>query len=170
MTGQNAPKLDFRRFVISLSASLATLALAASGPAAAETNPPATTAQAGNPGAETSGQAAQNQPRLTFPPTSDCTFLGGDAQKRCEDRRAGAENEYARVRSGKIKLSPGVPSSSGGELTPFSNSGSLGGFSESQTIPSGGEPAPSAKPFNPNSIGNPWAGTPYDNGTGIPPR
>jgi len=169
MTGRTAPKTEFRRFAVFLSASLATLALAASVPVAAETNPPATTAQAGA-GAETSGQAAQGQPRLTFPPTSDCAFLGGDAQKRCEDRRAGAEDEYARVRSGKVKLSPGVPSSSGGGFTPFSDGGSLGGFSESQTIPSGGEPAPEAKPFSPNSIGNPWAGTPYDNGTGIPPR
>lgn len=121
--------------------------------------------------AETTPPPAQSQPRLTFPPASDCTFLGGDAAKRCEARRAGSENEYARVRSGEIKLAPGVPSSSGGTFTPLSSGGSLGGFSSSGTIaPSEGPYTPPVNTYSPNSIGNPWAGTPYSNGTGLMPR
>ena len=123
--------------------------------------------------AQQSSQAtAHSQPPLTFPPANDCAFLGGTAGKQCEARRAGAENEYARVRSGEVKLSPGVPSSSGGSFTPLSGGGSLSGYSSSGTIaPSGESAAPSSgRSFSPNSIGNPWAGTPYDQGTGMMPR
>ncbi|HVJ44601.1 MAG TPA: hypothetical protein VM639_24100 [Dongiaceae bacterium] len=160
MTGLNSPKSNFRMLALSVTA----LTLAVSSPALAASAPPAQTSQAG-----TSAQA-QTQPPLTFPPASDCAFLGGDAGKRCEARRAGAEDEYARVRSGETKLAPGVPSSSGGEFTPLSNGGSLGGFSESPMPAPSEEPAPETRSFSPNSIGNPWAGTPYDNGTGMPPR
>lgn len=119
------------------------------------------------------GTAAQ--PHLTFPPKSDCSFLGGPAQQQCEARRGAASQELAKVRSGEIKTLPpmqlpdnGLPSSGGG-FTPFSNQGSLGGLSEGSTIaPSGDQAPPAPKSFDANSIGNPWAGTPYSNGTGIP--
>ncbi|HVI90609.1 MAG TPA: hypothetical protein VM659_20080 [Dongiaceae bacterium] len=121
---------------------------------------------------QSSQATAHSQPPLTFPPANDCAFLGGAAGKQCEARRAGAENEYARVRSGEVKLSPGVPSSSGGSFTPLSGGGSLSGYSSSGTIaPSGESSVPSSgRSFSPNSIGNPWAGTPYDQGTGRMPR
>lgn len=148
---------------------LALLTAAATAPAYAAQSTPATAQQ---PIQQSSQAVAQSQPRLTFPPANDCAFLGGDAGKQCEARRAGAESEYARVRSGEIKMSPGVPSSSGGTFAPLSGNGSLSGFSSSGTIaPSGAPAAPSGgRSFNPNSIGNPWSGTPYDQGTGMMPR
>ena len=112
--------------------------------------------------------ASTSQSGLTFPPRSDCDFLAGDAQQACIARRAGQSSEIAKVRSGEIKMAPpsGVQSS-GGVFTPYSGGSSLGGFGESSTIPQS-EPAPASSPtFTPNSIGNPWAGTPYDNGTGM---
>lgn len=164
----------WRRSLLALAvlASVATVCLAPA-PASAAQSTPATPQQSGQQLVQQSSQAvAQSQPRLTFPPANDCAFLGGDAGKQCEARRAGAENEYARVRSGEIKMSPGVPSSSGGEFAPLSGGGSLSGYSSSGTIaPSGAPSAPSGgRSFSPNSIGNPWAGTPYDQGTGRMPR
>jgi len=113
-------------------------------------------------------QAVQSRAQLTFPPTSDCAFLGGAAGQACEQRRAGHATELEKVRNGEIKTLPPAVTSSGGTYTPLSNQGGLGGLSEMSPIgPSGSvAPAPSSS-FNPNSIGNPWSGTPYDNGTGI---
>jgi len=108
--------------------------------------------------------------RLTFPPASDCAFLGGDAGKRCEARRAGLTGELGKVKSGETKLAPAPLSSSGGTFQPLSNGGGLGGLGESSTIAPTEAPAAPSAPYNPNSIGNAWSGTPYDNGTGIPPR
>lgn len=113
-----------------------------------------------------------DKPQLTFPPSSDCSFLGGAAGQACEKRRAGNEEEFQRVRNGEIKLSPPEVSSSGGPYTPLSNSGlsnsgGLGGLSESAPLgPSENVAPPASQPFNPNSIGNAWSGTPYSNGTG----
>jgi len=145
------------------------LASLGAAPAFADQSTPAASQQ---PGQQSSQASAQSQPPLTFPPANDCVFLGGDAGKRCEARRAGQESEYARVRSGEIKMAPGVPSSSGGEFAPLSSGGSLSGYSSSGTIaPSGESSMPSSsRSFSPNSIGNPWAGTPYDQGTGRMPR
>src|ERR1700759_4552649 len=55
---------------------------------------------------------------LTFPPKSDCAFLGGDAQPRCEARRAGADSEVAKVKSGEIKTKPPLVPGSGGGFVP----------------------------------------------------
>lgn len=115
--------------------------------------------------------------RLIFPPKSDCSFLGGQAQQQCEARRGAASQELAKVKSGEIKTLPpmllpdnGLPSSGGG-FTPLSDQGSLGGLSEGSTIPPSGDATPPPqKKFDANSIGNPWAGTPYDNGTGLQPH
>jgi hypothetical protein len=145
------------------------LASLAAAPAFADQSAPAPSQQ---PAGQSSQASGQSQPPLTFPPANDCAFLGGDAGKRCEARRAGQESEYARVRSGEIKMSPGVPSSSGGTFAPLSGGGSLSGYSSSGTIaPSGESSMPSSgRSFSPNSIGNPWSGTPYDQGTGMMPR
>ncbi|HWT98992.1 MAG TPA: hypothetical protein VN229_15300 [Terriglobales bacterium] len=145
------------------------LASLAAAPAFADQSTPAASQQSSQ---QSSQAAAHSQAPLTFPPSNDCSFLGGDAGKRCEARRAGHESEFARVRSGEIKMAPGVPSSSGGEFAPLSSGGSLSGYSSSGTIaPSGESSMPSSgRSFSPNSIGNPWAGTPYDQGTGMMPR
>ena len=117
------------------------------------------------------GPAASGAPaQLTFPPVSDCAFLGGEAGQRCEARRAGQASEVNKVRSGDLKLAPAPVASSGGTFQPLSTGGGLGGLSESSTIAPAEAPAAPAPSYNPNSIGNPWAGTPYSNGTGIPPR
>lgn len=107
------------------------------------------------------------KPQLTFPPSSDCTFLGGSAGQACEKRRAGNAEEFQRVRNGEIKLTPPAVSSSGGPYPPLSNSGGLSGLGESAPLGPSENVAPTrSQPFNPNSIGNPWSGTPYSNGTG----
>jgi len=115
-------------------------------------------------------QSTQSQRTLTFPPTDDCSFLGGDAGAACEKRRAGSATEIGKVRSGEIKTLPPAVQSSGGPYTPLSNQGGLAGSSSGQLSPIG--PSEDVSPsrggsYNPNSIGNPWAGTPYDNGTGM---
>jgi hypothetical protein len=116
------------------------------------------------------------KPPLTFPPTDDCSFLDGPAQQRCVARRSAMAAELAKVRSGEIKTLPpmllpddGTPSSGGG-FKPLATPGSLGGLGESSTIPPSQDGAPNrSAPYDPNSIGNPWAGTPFSNGTGIHP-
>lgn len=119
--------------------------------------------------------AGSTKPPLTFPPKDDCSFLDGPAQQRCIARRQAMAVELGKVRSGEIKTLPpmqlpddGTPSAGGG-FTPLATPGSLGGLSESSTIPPAPDGAPNrSTPYNPNSIGNPWAGTPFSNGTGIP--
>jgi hypothetical protein len=116
-------------------------------------------------------QAAQSaQHTLTFPPTDNCSFLGGDAGAACEKRRGADATEIGKVRSGEIKTLPPAVQSSGGPYTPLSNQGGLAGSSSGELSPIG--PSENVSPssggsYNPNSIGNPWAGTPYDNGTGM---
>jgi hypothetical protein len=114
-----------------------------------------------------SAPAAQSKAQLTFPPSSDCAFLGGEAGQACEQRRAGHATELEKVRNGEIKTLPPAVTSSGGTYTPLSNQGGLGGLSEMSPIGPSEQVAPApSKSFNANSIGNPWSGTPYDNGTG----
>ena len=120
-------------------------------------------------------EAGSTTPVLTFPPKSDCSFLQEPAQQACFARRGAAAQELAKVRSGKIKTLPpmtlpdnGTPSAGGG-FAPLAEPGSLGGLTESKTLPASSDAAPSrSTPYNPNAIGNPWAGTPSADGTGIP--
>ncbi len=122
-----------------------------------------------------SAQAGSTPPRLTFPPASNCSFLEAPAQQACLARRGASAQELAKVRSGEIKTLPpmqlpdnGLPSSGGG-FTPLADQGMLGGLGESSTIPAARDGAPTRSSiYDPNSIGNPWAGTPFANGTGIP--
>ncbi len=95
---------------------------------------------------------------LTFPPTSDCDYLHGDARTRCVDRRAGKEVPLP-TESGSDLAPIATMPSSGGVYSPLSTRGQLPGLSESQTLP--------VDPYRPNldrplpypeGVGNPQAG------------
>ena len=137
----------------------------------------AASAQAETQQAET--QQAQTQTESpapavkTFPPKSDCDFLGGSARQQCIERRGAASQENPRplaTGSGATVVTPTLPSS-GGSNPGFSNQGMIGGLNSMSTLPDS-EPmsAPRGNTYRPNAIGNPWAGTPNASGTGLMPR
>ena len=112
---------------------------------------------------------------LTFPPKSDCDFFAGAAKQRCLDRRAGKPTPMIPPSDENFGSAANVPSltvpSSGGTFTPLQSGGAVSGLGESHTLsddayaPNLDRPLPA-----PGAVGNPWAGTPYDQGTGMPPR
>ncbi|TXH38088.1 MAG: hypothetical protein E6Q98_04470 [Rhodospirillaceae bacterium] len=110
----------------------------------------------------------------TFPPKSDCDFLNGRARQHCLDRRGAASQEnpkpLASTPGATTVVTPTLPSS-GGRNPAFSNQGMIGGLNSMSTLPDS-EPmsAPRGNTYSPNSIGNPWAGTPNASGTGLMPR
>ena len=108
----------------------------------------------------------------TFPPKSDCDFLNGSARQHCLDRRGAASQENPKPLAstpGATVVTPTLPSS-GGSNPAFSNQGMIGGLNSMSTLPDS-EPmsAPRGNTYSPNSIGNPWAGTPNASGTGLMP-
>jgi hypothetical protein len=104
----------------------------------------------------------------TFPPKSDCDFLSGSARQRCIDRRGATTQVNPQPRADVV--TPTLPSS-GGSYRPFENRGMVGGFGSMSTLPdSEPMPVPRGNTYSPNSIGNPWAGTPNASGTGLMPR
>ena len=109
----------------------------------------------------------------TFPPKSDCDFMDGSARQRCIERRGAASQENPKplaTAPGATVITPTLPSSGGSNPT-FSNQGMIGGLNSMSTLPDS-EPmsAPRGNTYSPNSIGNPWAGTPNASGTGLMPR
>jgi hypothetical protein len=109
----------------------------------------------------------------TFPPKSDCDFMDGNARQRCIARRGAASQAnpkpLATTPDANV-VTPTLPSS-GGSNPDFSNQGMIGGLNSMSTLPDS-EPmsAPRGNTYSPNSIGNPWAGTPNASGTGLMPR
>jgi hypothetical protein len=130
----------------------------------------ATAISAAQAQSNTSAGNSTASPSITFPPKSDCDFLRGDAKTRCDDRRAGKEVALTPQTGNETTPIATMPSS-GGVYTPLSGGGSLSGLSSMSTLaPDANRPNLNRPMPSPNSIGNPWAGTPFANGTGKMPR
>jgi hypothetical protein len=151
-----------RTYWISSAFCAAILALSQIPTAQAQnTNPTATTGANG----EVPAPDLHPTPPLTFPPSSACAFHG---KPDCENKIKADTAENKKYGNTGVKGGAPATSQSGsyaGGSTPTISP--LGGLSSGESAPLGPSSSPTPTvTTNPNSIGNPTAGTPNPSGTG----